>query len=311
VGFGSPLFQIVNLIKLFRKNQVDLIHVNGSRACFYAGWAGRILRVPVVWHVRESEPDFFLYDAVLGLLANVIICVSKSVKLKRFSRFGQAMLQKIAVVYNGVDTIKFQARNGFRKHVRRQLGVQANDIFFGLVGNLIPRKAQHFFLKGLASAREINPGFSAKTVIIGRDVDLNYTQTLHRLVSELNLHDCVMFQDFSENIIDMLSALDIFVLSSKSEGFSRSLLEAMSVGLPVLATRIDEIQEAVSDGQNALLADYNDVNTMAAAILKLAEDKQLREKMGKANRKKVVQIFDLASHTKAVQNIYTGLSIQK
>jgi glycosyltransferase involved in cell wall biosynthesis len=221
------------------------------------------------------------------------------------------MLQKIAVVYNGVDTIKFQARNGFRKHVRRQLGVQANDIFFGLVGNLIPRKAQHFFLKGLASAREINPGFSAKTVIIGRDVDLNYTQTLHRLVSELNLHDCVMFQDFSENIIDMLSALDIFVLSSKSEGFSRSLLEAMSVGLPVLATRIDEIQEAVSDGQNALLADYNDVNTMAAAILKLAEDKQLREKMGKANRKKVVQIFDLASHTKAVQNIYTGLSIQK
>lgn len=311
VGFGPPLFQIVNLIKLFRKNQVDLIHVNGSRVCFYAGWAGRILRVPVVWHVRESDPDFFLYDAGLGLLANVIICVSKSVMLKRFSRFGQAMIKKIAVVYNGVDTVKFQARNGIRKQIRVRLRVQPNDILFGLVGNLIPRKAQNFFLKGLARARQINPHFSAKTVIIGRTLDCGYTQRLHQLVSELNLHDHVMFQDFSENIIDMLSALDLFVLSSKSEGFSRSLLEAMSVGLPVLATRIDEIEEAVTDGENAVLVNYNDVNTMAAAMLKLAEDEQLREKMGKANRKKVVQIFDLASHAKAVQNIYSRLSIQK
>ena len=299
--------QLVNLIKVLKSNNVDLLHVNGSRACFYAGWAGKILRIPVVWHVRESQPDIFLYDALLVGLSDVVVCVSKSVQSKRFSRFGQAFKKKISVVYNGVNTGKFQERNGMRTKIRAKLGVDPDDIFFGLVGNIIPRKAQDFFLRGLATAKETNPNLLAKAVIIGRFLDKKYYQNLQQLVIDLNLQGRVMFQDFSENIIDIFSGLDIFVLSSKSEGFSRSMLEAMSFGLPIIASKIGEIQEGVGHRLNGILVDFNDVEKMAEGILELAGDEKLRKTMGAESRRLAVSQFDLSIHSRAIENIYHNI----
>ena len=133
-------------------------------------------------------------------------------------------------------------------------------------------------------------------------------EMLHQLVIDSDLNGDVIFLDYSERILEILSALDVFVLPSQREGFSRSLLEAMSIGLPVLATKISEIEEAVSDNGNALLVDYNDVEEMAFGIIKLCEDKELRKKMGKSNRNRVIEKFNLESHTKSIETIYQSLT---
>jgi len=308
---GLPIIHLLRIINILKNNSVDIIHVNGSRACAYGGVSGRLLGIPVIWHVRETINDFLLYDGLLALLSSAIISVSSGVQSKRFTRFGQRIKTKTNIVYNGIDTHKFRRNSTARYEFRRNLKVDEHILLFGIAGNILPLKGHDFFLKAFAQAKDRCFNLAAKILIIGRPLDSEFDKEIHQLVMDMNLEDDVVFLGHSKNMLAILSALDVFLLPSQREGFSRSLLEAMSVGLPVLATRIDEIEEAVTDGENAILVNYNDVNAMAAAIVKLAEDEQLREKMGKANRKRVVQKFDLASHTKAIQNIYSRLSIQK
>jgi glycosyltransferase involved in cell wall biosynthesis len=117
----------------------------------------------------------------------------------------------------------------------------------------------------------------------------------------------VIFKEFSADISDLFSALDIYALSSKSEGFCRSLLEAMSSGLPIIATRISEIEEAVIDNKNGLLVDFMDIKTMAFSILALSKNVTKRIEIGLCNRSAVERKFSLVSHTKKIENLYLSI----
>jgi glycosyltransferase involved in cell wall biosynthesis len=302
---GGPVFAIFKLAKTLRNCKVDIIHANGSRACFYAGLVGRMLGIPVIWHVRENIQDFFLYDGLLGLLAKVIICVSRNVRHKRFGRFGRKIKNKIVVIYNGVDTSRFQRKQQYRQAIRKELSMNRKDILFGIIGNILPLKGQDFLLRGLAKAKENKPDLLAKVLVMGRTLDSSFKERLHRLVLAKNLDTNVIFRNYSEKIIEIFPALDVFVLPSKREGFSRSLLEAMSESLPVLGSKISEIEEAVPNEQYGLLVDFNDVKKMASAIIKLSENDKLRKNMGQRNRRRAVQYFDLKTHARLVETIYT------
>jgi len=310
VGRGGSLSELLKLTKLVRKIDADIIHVNGSRVCFYAGIAGRILNVPIIWHVRETVQDFFLYDGFLGRLAKGIVCVSKGVQVKRFGRFGKWIQDKIFVVYNGIDTNKFTKRETEREKIRTELDLAENEILFGVVGNIIPLKGQDFFLQGVARAKKYKPDLPVKTLIIGRVLDANYNEKLLQFVIRKGLEDIVIFQNYSEKLTEIYSALDVFVLLSQREGFSRSLLEAMSSDLPILATRIGEIEEAVVDGENGFLVDYSDVDKLAYAIIELSENKNMRREMGQYNRRRATADFDLKSHVESTQKIYDEILTQ-
>jgi glycosyltransferase involved in cell wall biosynthesis len=287
----SPLKALINLINFLKKSKIDLIHVNGSRVCLYGAIAGRIIKKPVIWHVRESLTDLLFYDFLLATLANVIVCVSRSVQLKRFGRFGQKVNKKISVVYNGVDTSKFQKCSKKRNEVRAQLSLKSSEILIGLIGNIIPRKAQDFFLKGFAKAKEIQPELSAQVLLIGHYLNKRYSDYLRQLATDLGLHSNVIFHEFSDEIPNILSALDIYALSSKSEGFCRSLLEAMSSGLPIIATRISEIEEAIIENKNGILVDFMDIEKMASAIITLCKNETMRNEIGRNNRLTVDRNF--------------------
>jgi glycosyltransferase involved in cell wall biosynthesis len=303
----SPLKAVFNLCKFLREKRIDLIHANGSRVCLYGAIAGRIIKTPVIWHVRESLKDLLLYDWLLAILANAIICVSKSVQLKRFGRFGQSVNKKISIVYNGVDTSEFQESFERRDKVRTQFSLKPSEILIGLIGNIIPRKAQDFFLKGFAEAKQIQPDLSVKVILIGHYLDKQFGDHLRELVTDLDLQSDVIFHEFSDKIPNILSALDIFALSSKSEGFCRSLLEAMSCGLPIIATKISEIEEAIIDKKNGILVDFMDVETMASAIITLCKNDNMRKEIGIRNRSVVDKKFNLVSHAKAIESLHLSI----
>jgi len=307
----NPLTSTGSFVTGLKQTKPDIIHANGSRVCFYSVLAGRALGIPVVWHVRETLKDLLFYDAFLGLASKSIVCVSKSVAAKRFGRFGPLLEKKVTVVHNGVDTSRLVRDEQERDQVRTRLALQNHEVLFGMLGNIIPRKGYEFFLQSLAEAKKLNGQLSAKVLIVGRQLDAEYHAMLLRLISDLHLRDSVLFQDYSENVRALLSAMDVFALSSKSEGFSRALLEAMSSALPILATRISEIEEAVADPENARLIGFGDVQSMASAIVTLANDEALREKMGEKNRERAVEKFDLKAHAGAVENLYRKLTSRK
>jgi len=306
VFLGLPIRAIFILTKLIKHKNIDLIHANGSRASFYAGIASRLAGVPAIWHVRETKKDLLLYEIILSCMAKAIICVSKSVFKKRFFELKKIISNKLYIVYNGVDTKSFRKELTVRKRIRSNLGVNGN-LLFGMIGNIIPLKGQHFFLKGLAAAKKIKPSIQIKGLLIGRVLDQKYYMNLLNLVKKNGLANDILFLEYEKNIKNIFSALDVFVLTSKREGFSRSLLEAMSTGLPVIATRISEIEEAVIDRKNAILVEYKNIDEIAHAIIKMSDHNELRVRMGEMNRVRVKDYFDLSYHRIAVQNIYEKL----
>jgi glycosyltransferase involved in cell wall biosynthesis len=303
---GSPLISLIRFIKFLKLKKIKILHANGSRVALYAGIAGRILGIPILWHVRETVQDFYCYDNLIGYLSSKIICVSKSVRKKRFDRFGSCIKNKILVVYNGVDTKILKKNRSVRNRVRNELCVD-NQILFGLVGNFVPLKGQNFFLKGFALAIKKMPFLKAKAILIGRPLDKAYYESLISLSNKLGIGNKIIFKYYRPNIQEILSALDVFVLPSTREGFSRSILEAMSCSLPIIATKISEIEEAITDKQNGILVDFMDKEKMAGAIIKLCNNESMRKEIGKGNQLVVDRKFNLFSHAKAVESIYINI----
>ena len=165
IAVGLPLYAVFKLVFQFKRSRIDIIHVNGSRACFYAGLAGLVAGIPVVWHVRESIRDRYVYDRLLAMCAHTIICVSKSVQHKRFGRFGNRIIKKTTVVHNGVDTAAFTRQADARQRIRNTLMI-TNEMLFGIVANIVPLKGQDFFLKGLWRAKLQKSDLAAKVLII-------------------------------------------------------------------------------------------------------------------------------------------------
>jgi glycosyltransferase involved in cell wall biosynthesis len=283
---------------------IKIIHANGSRACLYGGIAGRLLGIPVVWHVRETIRDHLAYDGLLGFLAARIVCASHAIVHERFAPFGLLFSRKTTVVYNGVVLDQLQRDEEKRYVIRTELGIEEADVLIGMVGNFIPLKGHKFVIKGIAEACKSHPGFRVKLLCVGRVLDAGYHRGILALAKEEGLEDRIIFMDYSTDIRGILSAADVFTLPSKREGFSRSLLEAMGMGLPVIATNIPAIAEAVEDQSGGILVDDGDVDAMAAAILKLCQEPDLRERMGRRNRERVMKHFTMDIHRKEIENVY-------
>jgi glycosyltransferase involved in cell wall biosynthesis len=299
--------RIKKLRDLIKKHEVDIVHANGNRAQFYASLAIKGTRAKLIWHVRESTPDHYLYDWFVSSSASRIICVSHGAMKKRFSRF-PGIERKIKVIYNGVDAGKFKKDASARERVRAEFKISQDDILLGLIGLLIPRKGHQILLKSMSMLAGDHP--KLKLLIMGETIDAAYTNRLKTMTKQLGIDNNVIFSAARKDIEAVLSALDMFVLPSQGEGFSRALIEAMSSSLPVIASDIEGNNEAVTQGETGFLVPYGEVYLLAEDIQKLIENRELSEEMGEKARKRVEEFFSLKKHVREVEGIYNELKEQ-
>jgi glycosyltransferase involved in cell wall biosynthesis len=143
--------------------------------------------------------------------------------------------------------------------------------------------------------------------IVGEAIYQNsdmYKRKILLKANSVGLKDIIIFTGFRENIPEMLSSFDIFVLPSRSEGFGRVNLEAMAMGKPVVSTNVGGIPEVVSNGVTGILVEPGNSKALSHAIMRLLNDPPLRESMGREGRKRVEQYFTLHAHVQRVQEIY-------
>ncbi|MFC1548565.1 glycosyltransferase family 4 protein [Candidatus Omnitrophota bacterium] len=306
-----PTARTINLFKTAEKvrelrsiileNNVDIIHANGSRAQFYSSLAVKGTGAKLIWHVRESTPDRWLYDWFIGNSARRIICVSQGAKEKRFGHF-PSLDPKLRVVYNGVDTQRFKKDPGSRRSVREDLGVGDDDILLGHIGLLTRQKGHQILLKAISILAGNNPNI--KLLIMGKTIDVAYVKRLTTMTKQLGLDDNIIFSEPREDVEATLSALDIFILPSEREGFSRALIEAMSSSLPIIASDVEGNNEAIIHEETGFLVPYGDVYLLAEDIQKLLKDRNMSEKMGQNARKRVEKRFNIETHVSAIQELY-------
>jgi glycosyltransferase involved in cell wall biosynthesis len=208
--------------------------------------------------------------------------------------------QKVSVVYNGIDLHQFKP-NKTEKVMRKELSIEPKSFVVGSVGRLHEQKGFDLFIEVAHKLACKNRNFTF--IIVG---DGDQRDNLIDQARVLNLNNHIIFTGFRTDIPEMISVFDIFLLTSKWEPFGIVLLEAMCIGKPIIAFRVDGISEVVND-DTAILIDPWDTDKMAAAILSLTTNRDRQSKLIQ-NGYKRVRDFDLGKITLQINDLYSSLT---
>lgn len=296
----------LNIIKLayeLKNGKFDIVityFVDSSIVGVVASKMARIKKI-ICWR-RDLG---FWYTAIilrvlrpLNKFVDKFLVNSESVKI-HISEYENIPLDKIDVVYNGVDSSLF--RQIYNSHTLRQkYGLKDCEYVVGIAANFSrPVKRVDIFIKAAAAVHKKIP--NVKFMILGGGY---LREDLERLAISLNIVKYVIFTGLVENIAPVLSVWDVGVISSDSEGFSNSILEYMAAGLPVVATNVGGNSELVKDGASGFLVPPDDYLALAEKIVYLLSDPKLREKMGKEGLCIVRKKFAWDKKIKEIEQYY-------
>jgi glycosyltransferase involved in cell wall biosynthesis len=208
---------------------------------------------------------------------------------------------RIRRVPSGIDLGRFEKVLADREW-RESLGLPQERVLMGSVAALAPHKDQPTLLQ--AFARMMRMGIDAHLVILGEG---GQRRRLEALALELGLQDRVSMPGFTREVLPRMRSFDLFVLSSHLEGLGTAILDAMALGLAVVATRTGGIPDAVVDGETGRLVPPRDVEGMAHAMAAMARDPEARQRMGEAGRERVRQHFDVRRTVELTLEAYSEL----
>lgn len=293
------------LIRIMKEKDFDIIHTH----MFTANLWGRLANIfarrrPVV--ITEHNIDewknvlHFLLDRILLLYTQKVIFVSD--KVRQFYEKKVNVPEEMSVVcHNGIDTSRLSIENG-RDKFRVSIGVRDDALLIGSIGRLVPQKDVKNFLRAFYKVKNEKEDIIA--IIVG---DGPEREELVNLRDELNLSDCVKFLGMRNDIGDILNSLDLLVVSSKREGLSISILEAMSMRVPVIATNVGGNSECIIDGETGLLVPPEDPGALSQAILKGLSNKETLKDMGKKAKRLFEERFTVDKMVKLHEEIYEDI----
>lgn len=303
---GSFDFKLIkNLINLIKKEKIDLVHSHLLDMNFYSSIASKIAGVK---HICTEHGDIHHPSKKLDLgirikaktiakFSNKIVFVSKFTKDKYFET-ADIKEKKTAVIYNGIDIEEYQKPVDIIKK-KEELGIKGNEFIIGNVGNLYPVKGQIYLIKAAKKVIEENP--YTKFLIIGRG---ELETRLKEETIKLGLNSNILFTGFREDIKEVLRIMDIFVLSSISEGLPISLIEAMACKVPVICTKVGGIPEVIDNGINGYLIPPGDINSISEKIFILIRKQNLKKYFINNGYQKVSKVFEIKNMIRRYQEIY-------
>jgi glycosyltransferase involved in cell wall biosynthesis len=287
---GLDLAWVWRLARRLRAEQIDVFHSHEFAMNVFGGVAARIAGVRSVAtihgrHWVADRPRRSLAYRLLRRLGMSLVVVSEDLAEHLAPRLGLAR-QDLLVILNGIPLDPFAAasRGGRRPEARAGLGVPANAPLLVAIGNLYPVKDHATLVRAAARLPLVH------VAIAGRGPE---EPRLRELAAELGVEKRVRLLGLRDDIASLLGAADVLVHPSRSEGLPLAILEAMAAGLPVVATRVGGIPEAVADGETGLLVPAADPEALAAALAGLLERPEERSRLGQAGRRRAEREFSV------------------
>lgn len=288
---GIDIGLVKRLVSLIKDLSIDIVHTNNYSSWLYVVIASLFCRINRLVHtehsnVKEEKRRRYLAERFLAYFSNAVVAVSEQVKSKMVSKSGMSDA-RVRVIPNGISTTDFSRSPERRGPIRSELGLQDEDILIGTVGRLVPVKDHFTLLEAFAQVRKRL--LNVRLIIVG---DGPLKSDLLTLVSKLKLENEVTLSGERRDIPEILSAMDIYVVSSISEGMSLSILEAMSTRLPIVATAVGGNNEVIDDQVNGFLVPAQNSNVLAEHIHKLVVDREQRILMGIKSQERAQKSFD-------------------
>lgn len=304
-GNGSfDVGYLYRLIRLLRHHDVDLIQTHLIGSAVYGNLAARVCGLPVVstFHgtVDVSEADLIqrMKFRIMDRPASRTVFVSESLR-RDITRRTSLRPGSSTIVHNGVEPEDYSARGD--GEFRAEAGAEPDQILVGAVGNIRPAKDYSSLLQAAALLSTDEDRY--RFAVVGQG-DGPLLRELKRMRSRLGLEDVLVFTGFREDIPRILADLDIYVLTSSSEGFSISTVQALASRLPVVATRCGGPEEIISDGVHGLLVEPGRPEALAGAVRRLVRDPEGAERMGRAGRSLVERTFTVDRMVEQYEKLY-------
>ncbi len=310
----NPLRDLRALLQLaafIRRERFDIVHSHMSKGALIGGIAARLARAPVVLNTAHNFGVLALRNVVLRALfrwydkilfrstVDQLVTVSEFQK-KQIVAEGLVSATKVATIWNGIDTSRYRQR-ALQGPTRDALGIAKDAIVVVTVARLVWFKAIDMLIE--AAARVGSPT-SVQFLVVGDGV---LKPRLEQLIEKMGLIGRVRMLGERHDVPGLLALADIFALPSISEGMPIAIMEAMAVGLPVVATAVDGTPELVVDGETGLLVPPRDPAAFAAALTKLLADPDLRRRLGQAGRQRVDSGFSDVAMAAATDRLYRQL----
>lgn len=301
----------LKLFRIIRENNVKLIqaHLLGSTLTYSI--IALLLRIPLVAtlhgkvDVNPNERLVYIKNLIMKLGVKRLIAVSQDLA-NYIEERGLFKKSNIRVIYNGIDVAKY-GKNSLND-VRQELLLNDDTILVGSVGNIRPAKAYHVLIEAAKAVIEHNS--NVHFVIAGHQKP-ELMEQLNNLIAHFNVSGHVHFIGFQQKSAVFLGQMDLFALSSNSEGFSISTIEAMATGLPVVVTRCGGPEEIVTHGKNGWMVASNNPLELAQGLITLIKDKVLRDQLAVTGMQHTKDTFSIDNLMNSYQKEYLSLIPKK
>ena len=308
-GFDRKVWKKVR--HLAQELKIDIIHAHGTRANSNVFMAARNLGVPLIYtihgwsfHRDQSLPVRMVREMSERFLTSVSasnICVSFSNQQDGITGW---KMKRSSVIYNGINTSKFNPAGSYRD-VRKELGIPGGKTVAGFIVRMTIQKDPFTLIRAMKIVKE-----KCSEIVLLMIGEGDLKDEAVTMAKKLDLTDTVIFENFRQDVPDVLNAIDIYCLPSLWEGLPIGILEAMSMGKPVVATPVDGTREIITNGENGILIPVGDEKTLAEAILTLHYDPEMRKRISEKAIVTIRERFSVDQMVRQIEDHY-GMIVNK
>ena len=301
--------QTRSMVSLIRREKPDIIQCHSIRSLLMIGPAARLTKTPTIWYVKSELENAWL-DRVGLALANRVEFLCDSLAEGKYPHLRRYFKQKIGLLALGVDLDEIErVENSDTVELERDLSLNRGDLNIAFLGRVSPMKGIDYLLGAMKRVqRKVK---RAKLYVVGEadlEKNISFERAMReRVSSDEDLRGRVVFLGWRQDALSILSLMDFFVLPSLTEGFPRSIVEAMALGKAVIGTRVGGVPEAILENQTGLIVEPRDEKGLADAMILLAGDKALRTKLGEAGRRRASDLYSFKRFVFELEKVYRAM----
>lgn len=298
-----------NVSKVCREKNIDVIHANDNTVAFFAVLPAMRLKIKSVWHARSPVSRLGRIGAYLIRHCDVLISCSQATA-QPFMESCPECGDKIFVAYDGVDVPELLERSG-QPSIREEYDIPPGAPLVGVAGRITRSKGQDVFIKAAVVVSELHP--KARFIVAGGPVagsrealaaDEAFGQEIRQLAEKVGVAEKVIFTGYRHDTPAVMKDLSVLVVPSRREPLGLVALEAMALGVPVVASNVDGLRESIESESNGLLVPVDAAGALGMAVSRLLKDRALARRLVEEGRQTVERRFTADAHASAVADIY-------
>lgn len=293
---------------LCKKEDIDVVHCNSIRAILTVGVGAKLAGCRVVLYIKSNLVGY-IYCILSFFLADLILFQTETNKSRAPKSLLILFKYKFRILKNAIDMTRIN-KASLASSSQAIEDIEAHSIKLIYIGSIVERKGLRYLVNALKRIKIYYPEF--KLYIVGDEKqDQIHTLELKDLIRKNDLQDNISFLGHKKEPLNLLRIMDALILPSLDEGVPKSVIEAICIGVPVIATDVGGTAETIDNLNNGIIVDPGNENELYKGIKRFLQNKIHFVETAKRMSSEAIKVFSFSQHSKELSRIYKELTIDR